>query len=56
MEIKINYTVVSDEWGDNQFEDEKPRDFIITSQMIKDLMRQYGGLKKDEVIHEIRIF
>jgi len=38
--IKITYNIDSDEWTDNQFEDQDSQEFIITTQMICEIIKE----------------
>lgn len=53
-EIKISYLVDNFDWFDIEFEEKSEREFIITEEMIKELIYKYGNINTDtEVIQEI---
>lgn len=53
-EIKISYLVDNFDWFDIEFEEKSEREFIITEEMIKELIYKYGNINTHtEVIQEI---
>jgi len=53
MKITIQYSVDNDNWDEDKFESEPHRELIIDDNMLSNILRTFGGLNKDEFLHEI---
>ena len=51
--IKIYYTTDREAWSDVQFEDQESKEFIITTAILEELIRQTIEFAEDEEIYEI---
>ena len=50
MSLKIIYIFDNDEMSDEQFENQPDRTFVLTEEMIIDVMEKYVDLKKGDSI------
>lgn len=57
MEIKVRYYLDNDTWSDEEFEDAGDIEnvFVITKDMINDLIREKVKLSKGDFISEMQI-
>ena len=50
MSLKIIYILDNDEMSDEQFKDQPDRTFVLTEEMIIEVMKKYVDLKKGDSI------
>jgi len=48
--IKISYVIERDDMTDKEYENQKEREFIVTKDMLYDLVSEHVALGKDEWI------
>lgn len=53
--IKVEYYIDNDDLSDEEFENQEPKEFIITKDMIIDLLYDHVKMNKGDTIHEIDI-
>lgn len=51
--IRITYSVDRESWTDAQFEDQESKEFVITTAILEELIRQTINFADDEEIYEI---
>lgn len=55
MSLQIIYILDNDDMTDEQFEDQPDRTFVLTEEMIIDVMEKYVQLKKGDTIQVNRV-
>lgn len=53
--IKIEYYIDSDDMSNEEFEDQPPKEFIITEDMIQELIHKHTNIKPSDSVIEIYI-
>jgi len=48
--IKINYIIEKDDMTDEEYENQEEREFIVTKDMLYELVNEHVSLGKDETI------
>jgi hypothetical protein len=51
--IKVRYSTDRESWTDNEFEDQEDKEFLITWDMISELLRQNANFEDDERLDSI---